>query len=232
MNNAKPIVEEDNKVLLQELNEKYWPLKPLERLEKLFSEVDHEEILVTSSFGTTSGILMGMITKVAPGHPIHFIDTTFCFKQTIGYKEALTRLLGLNIINVLPSIEDNIKAREEQLWVEDQDKCCDLNKTKPFEPYKKGKKYWVSGLLMNSTPFRENLDIFESRGGIIKMHPNIDTTADGFEKFLIDNFIPPHPLVSEGYASVGCTHCTAKGQGRSGRWKGTSKTECGLHTTL
>ncbi len=232
MNDPTSIEQEDNEVQLQELNEVYWPLKPLERLAKLFSEVDHDEILVTSSFGTTSGILMGMITKVAPGHPIHFIDTTFCFKQTIGYKEALTRLLGLNIVNVLPSIEDNTKARESELWTIDQDACCHVNKIKPFEPYKKGKKFWVSGLLMNSTPFRENLDIFESRGDITKMHPNIDTSAKGFEKFLIDNFIPPHPLVSEGYASVGCTHCTIKGQGRRGRWQGTSKTECGLHTTL
>jgi len=224
--------DQSQEAMIQSLNEAYWPLKPLERLEKLFNEVDHDDILVTSSFGTTSGILMGMITKVAPGHPIHFIDTTFCFKETIGYKKALTRLLGLNIINVLPDIDENIKARETDLWSTDKDQCCNINKIKPFEPYKLGKKYWVSGLLMNSTPFRENLDIFESRGGIIKMHPNIDTSADGFEKFLIDNFIPPHPLVSEGYASVGCTHCTAKGSGRSGRWKGSSKTECGLHTTL
>ena len=69
MNDPTSIEQEDNEVQLQELNEVYWPLKPLERLAKLFSEVDHDEILVTSSFGTTSGILMGMITKVAPGHP-------------------------------------------------------------------------------------------------------------------------------------------------------------------
>jgi len=231
MSQPKPQIEKNQETLIHELNESYWPLKPLERLEKLFSEQDHEDILVTSSFGTTSGILMGMITKVAPGHPIHFIDTTFCFKQTIGYKEALTRLLGLNIISVLPSIEDNTQARETEMWSSNKDNCCHINKVKPFEPFKEGKKFWVSGLLMNSTPFRENLDIFESRGGIIKMHPNIDTTAEGFEKFLIDNFIPPHPLVSEGYASVGCTHCTSKGEGRSGRWQGTNKTECGLHTS-
>lgn len=212
------------------LNEAYWLLKPIERLEKVFADFDHDDIMVTSSFGTTSGILMGMVSAVAPGHPIHFIDTTFCFKKTIGYKDALTRLLGLNIINVLPEPEDNIEARESEMWLSDKDKCCHVNKIKPFEPYKKGKKIWVSGLLMNQNPFRQNLDIFESRGGIIKMHPNIDTTADGFEKFLIDNFIPPHPLKSEGFASVGCTHCTTKGSGREGRWQGSEKTECGLHT--
>ena len=112
-----------NELELQELNEVYKPLKPLERLEKVFTDFDHEDILVTSSFGTTSGILMGMVSKVAPGHPIHFIDTTFCFRKTIGYKEALTRLLKLNIVHILPTIEDNMAARETNLWEFDKDQC-------------------------------------------------------------------------------------------------------------
>lgn len=214
-----------------ELNRIYKFLTPIDRLKSVFSHFDHKDILVTSSFGTTSGILMGMVSKVAPNHPIHFIDTTFCFDKTIEYKNTLTELLGLNIINVLPGVEDNMKARETELWKSDPDQCCNLNKVKPFTPFKTDKKIWVSGLLMNSNPFRENLEIFEMRGPLIKMHPNIDTTAEGFEEFLVDNSIPPHPLKDEGYDSVGCTHCTIKGEGRSGRWAGKSKTECGLHTT-
>lgn len=203
----------------------------MDRLKSVFSHFDHEDILVTSSFGTTSGILMGMVSKVAPGHPIHFIDTTFCFEKTIEYKNQLIEILGLNIINVLPDVDENNKTRDTQLWTTNVDKCCYLNKVKPFEPFKTDKKIWVSGLLMNSNPFRENLEIFEMRGSLIKMHPNIDTTADGFSQFLLDNNIPPHPMVQKGYESVGCTHCTIKGKGRDGRWAGNNKTECGLHTT-
>ena len=214
---------------IEELNRIYQPLNPIQRLRKVFSDFDHEDILVTSSFGTTSGILMGMVSKAAPGHPIHFIDTTFCFNKTISYKQTLTMLLGLNIVNVLPDIEDNTLARETKMWESDTDQCCHLNKTKPFEPYKAKKKIWISGLLMNQTPFRENLNIFERRGDIIKMHPNIDTSALQFDMFLADNEIPPHPLKAEGFDSVGCTHCTLKGKGRSGRWANSDKTECGIH---
>jgi len=82
---------------------------------------------------------------------------------------------------------------------------------------------------MNQTPFRANLEIFEQRDSIIKMHPNIDTSAMQFDMYLVDNGIPPHPLKLEGYDSVGCTHCTLKGEGRTGRWAGQSKTECGIH---
>jgi len=214
---------------IEELNSVYQSLNPIQRLRKVFNDFNHDDILVTSSFGTTSGILMGMVSKAAPGHPIHFIDTTFCFNKTISYKQTLTMLLGLNIVNVLPDIEDNTQARETKMWESDTDQCCHLNKTKPFEPYKANKKIWVSGLLMNQTPFRENLNIFERRGDIIKMHPNIDTSALQFDMFLADNEIPPHPLKAEGFDSVGCTHCTLKGKGRSGRWANSDKTECGIH---
>ena len=218
-----------NDIEIGALNKVYGLLKPMDRLYKVFNDFDHEDILVTSSFGTTSGILMGMVSKVAPGHPIHFIDTTFCFRKTLGYKETLTEILGLTIVNVLPDIEDNMRARETEMWQTDKDNCCFVNKIKPFEPFKKGKKIWVSGLLMNQTPFRQNLEIFEKRNGLVKMHPNIDTSAEEFDQFLIDNRIPPHPLKLEGFDSVGCTHCTVKGEGRSGRWVGSEKSECGLH---
>ena len=226
MSSKERLVKED----LQLLNELYTPLSPLARLEKLFADFEHKDILVTSSFGSTSGILLGMISRVAPGHPVHFIDTTYCFKKTIAYKNALTRLLELNIIDVLPDVKENQITQKSEMWLSNKDRCCYLNKIKPFEKYKVDKKIWVSGLLMNTTPFRRNLKIFEKRDSIIKMHPNIDTKAEEFKNFLIDNFIPPHPLTSEGYESIGCTHCTVSGTGRSGRWKDSTKTECGLHT--
>lgn len=214
---------------VEALNDHYKSLNPIQRIKKVFEDFDHQDILVTSSFGTTSGILMSMVSKAAPGHPIHFIDTTFLFPKTIEYKNTLTDILGLTIVNILPDVDDNIMARDSSLWESDVDKCCHLHKVKPFDPYKTDKKIWISGLLMNSTPFRENLNIFESRKNIIKMHPNIDTSVSQFDMYLADNAIPVHPMQLEGYESVGCTNCTLKGKGRSGRWAGKSKTECGIH---
>lgn len=211
------------------LNEEYAALNPIQRLRKVFTDFDHDDIMVTSSFGATSGILMSMVSKAAPGHPVHFIDTTFLFPKTIEYKNMLVEKLNMNIIHILPDASENINARNISLWEKDPDKCCHINKVKPFDPYKMNKKIWVSGLLMNATPFRANLDIFERRNNIIKMHPNIDTSASQFDMYLVDNDIPPHPMKQEGFNSVGCTHCTVKGKGREGRWAGKGKTECGIH---
>lgn len=216
---------------IAQLNKAYKERTPLDRLKQLFQDFCPEDILVTSSFGTTSGILLGMVSKAAPGHPIHFIDTTFCFPETLEYKETLTNILDLHIIDILPDVEDNLNAREREMWKSDPDQCCFLNKVKPFQHLKDSKKVWVSGLLANQTPFRKNLDIFELRNGNLKMHPNIDTPEAAFDQFLTENNIPPHPLKDLGFNSVGCTHCTKKGQGREGRWAGNSKVECGIHTT-
>jgi phosphoadenosine phosphosulfate reductase len=48
--------------------------------------------------------------------------------------------------------------------------------------------------------------------------------------------LPAHPLVAEGYHSIGCVPCTVKGGSndnpRAGRWAGQSKEECGIHWTV
>ena len=41
--------------------------------------------------------------------------------------------------------------------------------------------------------------------------------------------LPYNPLHDQGYASIGCTHCTLPGAGREGRWAGLEKDECGIH---
>jgi phosphoadenosine phosphosulfate reductase len=42
--------------------------------------------------------------------------------------------------------------------------------------------------------------------------------------------LPYNPLHDQGYASIGDTHSTLPGEGREGRWAGTDRTECGLHS--
>jgi len=76
---------------------------------------------------------------------------------------------------------------------------------------------------------RSNLNIFEERNGIIKFYPLLDVTREEREGFISSHHLPFHPLVSKGYFSVGCHHCTAPGEGREGRWNNSPKTECGLH---
>jgi phosphoadenosine phosphosulfate reductase len=57
----------------------------------------------------------------------------------------------------------------------------------------------------------------------------IDKTEEDTKNYIQKNNLPEHPLLSQGFHSVGCVHCTVAGHGRTGRWANKSKTECGLH---
>jgi len=99
----------------------------------------------------------------------------------------------------------------------------------PLQLIKKDYKIWVSGLMRWQSDFRNSLDIFEQREGIIKFYPLVDIDYESRDAFIKEHHLPFHPLKSKGYSSIGCTHCTIAGEDRSGRWNNSPKTECGLH---
>lgn len=212
---------------LQALNEKYKKLTPSERIAEVYKDFD--TILLTSSFGTTSALLLDLFKKVNPEQKVHFIDTTYHFPETLAYKEDLTKLLNLKVIEVLPEEWKNKFTKEDQTWSKNPDFCCSINKVEPIEAVKKDFQIWVSGLLGYQNEHRKNLDVFEQKKDIIKFYPVIDMKQEDVENYFKSNTLPTHPLLAQGYESVGCIHCTTKGKGRSGRWSDSSKTECGLH---
>ena len=198
-----------------------------ERLERVFRDFDR--VLVTSSFGTTSVTLLHLLQQVKPGHPVHFIDTTYHFPETWQYAEKLTNQLGLVVKTVTPDGNLNGLTRQQKAWSSDPDFCCYVNKVRPVQGLKKQHDVWISGMVGGVDPSRKDLPIFEDHGDIIKFYPFIDMSLEEVEAYKIIYELPPHPLESQGFGSVGCLHCTAKGDGRNGRWAGKAKTECGLH---
>ena len=212
---------------LEALNDKYRSLSPGERIRALYK--DFSKILFTSSFGTTSAVLLDLFQKINPKQAVHFLDTTYHFAETIQYKNQLTKLLNLNVIEVLPEDWKNKFTREEQEWSKDPDLCCSINKVEPLDKLKPGFEIWVSGLMKTKTANRSKMNILEQKEDIIKFYPIIDMTEVESKEYIRKNNLPPHPLVAHGFASVGCIHCTVKGRGREGRWVNRNKTECGLH---
>jgi phosphoadenosine phosphosulfate reductase len=211
------------------LNELFTPLSFEERIELLYEYFDQEEVLCTSSFGTHAAFMLHLIHRFRPTQKIYFIDTTYHFKETLDYKQKLEELYGLNIVDVLPDPVQNALTRDESWWIDHPKMCCTINKIAPLDPIVAKHKVWISGLKAYQTEFRSRLRVFEKQGDIIKFHPIIDVTESEYLGYLLYHGLPPHPLESQGFGSVGCTHCTHKGEGREGRWKDNQKTECGLH---
>jgi phosphoadenosine phosphosulfate reductase len=211
---------------LRELFNGYSTVNRLERLYTIFSP---DEVLVTSSFGTNAAYLLHLISRINPNQKIHFIDTGFHFKETLEYKKKLIDWLKINVAEIHPDTEDHQQAIDKKLWASNPDLCCHLNKIKPLGKIKNNFKVWISGLIKSQTEFRSSLRLFEDNNEVIKFHPLFDLEYGEIEKYIRYFKIPPHPMVGQGYESIGCTHCTAPGKGRNGRWNGKSKTECGLH---
>jgi len=209
------------------LNEKYQKLSPVERIKEIYNDFD--DILLSSSFGTTAVYQLYLFYKAGVKQPVHFIDTSYHFKETLEYKEKLTKLFNLDVIDILPDKEQNEYSKVGELWRYDPDQCCQINKVDPFEKIRDQHELWISGLMSWQSSHREKLNIFEEKKGIIKFYPILDVKEKEALNCIEENDLPIHPLKPLGYESIGCKHCTLKGKKRKGRWAQTVKTECGLH---
>lgn len=207
----------------------YKSLTPRKRLDLLFSQYEPEKILVTSSFGSTSVALLHLVNQVKPGHPIHFVDTTYHFDETKRYKDLLVDRFNLNVISLKAPVNRNKFTRENYTYLYNQDLCCFINKVDPVEQIKGEYDIWVSGLLAFQNANRRKLKIFEPKDDVVKFHPIIDMTKEELALYIHLYDLPLHPMIEQGYDSIGCEHCTVKGTGRTGRWINSAKNECGLH---
>ncbi len=214
---------------LEDLNRAYRPLDFEARIRRLYSDFQPDKILVTSSFAATSAYFLHIISRIRPTQVVHFINTGFHFEATLAYRDFLIERLGLTVKDISPDPHHHAYAVNERLWEKDPDLCCAANKVNPLEEVKDAYHVWVSSLMGWQTEHRAGLQIFEERRGIIKFNPMIDVSREARDHYIATHDLPFHPMVQDGYASIGCTHCTVRGEGRAGRWQGRAKTECGLH---
>lgn len=214
---------------IAQLNRAYAPLGFVERIHRLYEDFAPGKVLVTSSFAATSAYFLHIIASIRPQQVITFVDTGFHFPETLRYRDELIERFGLTVQDLRGDDYQHEWSVKEKLYETDPDFCCSINKVQPLEAIKPDYDIWVSSLMTWQTDHRATLDVFEERRGIIKFNPMIDVTKAERDAYIREHDLPFHPLVAQGYSSIGCTHCTVPGEGRSGRWAGKPKTECGLH---
>ena len=194
-------------------------------------------IALVSSFGAESAALLHLVAEIDPALPIIFLDTQKHFAQTLSYRKKLARDLGLtNIRDILPDAEEvALRDADGDLWKQDADACCTLRKVAPLTGALDGFDAWITGRKQFHGGGRVNLPAFEASGDHIKVNPLIRWGAHDVDDYVAAHALPPHPLVEQGYPSIGCWPCThpaAAGDDiRAGRWRGAAKTECGIHTS-
>jgi phosphoadenosine phosphosulfate reductase len=193
------------------------------------------KITYVSSFGAESAAMLSLIAEADPGMPIVFIDTGMHFHQTLQYRDTLRNFLKLtDIRNVLPVAEE-VKAADPKgvLNKTDPDACCEVRKVRPLEPALKGFEAWITGRKRFHGGGRTNLPVVEYSEGRFKVNPLVEWTHEDVESYFDSRQLPRHPMVAEGYPSIGCWPCTVRPEDpndiRSGRWVGFKKEGCGLH---
>jgi phosphoadenosine phosphosulfate reductase len=193
-------------------------------------------VALVSSFGADSAVLLHMVSQIDKTTPVLFIDTRVLFAETLAYRDELVTHLGLSdVITIGPKTA--LLAEEDpenSLWASNPGRCCEIRKVLPLAEALEGYDAWISGRKRFQAHTRNGLAVFESEGGRIKINPLAPWPADKIRDYLDAFDLPRHPLVAKTYFSIGCIPCTSPvrpGEDpRAGRWRGTSKVECGLHT--
>jgi phosphoadenosine phosphosulfate reductase len=234
-----PLLSDDE---VRVLNERFEGEQPPEILRWALVDSGLERIGIASAFQAEGTCVIHMATRISPDVPILFLETGFHFAETLAFKQQLTDMFDLNVIDLVgdETVESQAERYGPRLYERDPKLCCDLNKVIPFDRALRGLDAWITSLRRDSAWTRMNTPIVDQAQNedgtwLVKINPMANWTRPEVWRYLKQHEIPHHPLYNLGYSSIGCAPCTRlvfPGEDeRAGRWSGIMKTECGIHAS-
>jgi phosphoadenosine phosphosulfate reductase len=209
------------------------PLELLQWTEDTFGS----DFIVASNM--QDGVLVHLAAQVHPGVDVLFLDTGYHFAETIGTRDAVEAVYGVNVVNARAdktvAEQDSIEGKD--LFAREPNRCCAMRKVAPLKKELANYSAWVTGIRRVEAPTRANAPLisFDDAFGLVKINPIAPWSDEEMQAYIDEHSILVNPLVDEGYPSIGCAPCTVKpapgADPRSGRWAGKAKTECGLHAS-
>ena len=222
------------------LNARFAGVETREMLRAVIAEGLAGRIGVVSSFGAESAILLHMVAQIDPATPVVFLETHKHFVETIAYRDTLVAQLGLTNLLIVEPEPARLTTRDANglRWSFDPDGCCEIRKVEPLARALTQFDATITGRKGFQSATRAGLPRFEidrsDVAGRLKINPLANWSKAELDAYVAEHDLPAHPLVAQGYPSIGCSPCTSKvapGEDpRSGRWKGWDKVECGIHT--
>jgi len=190
-----------------------------------------------TGFGAEGCVLIDLIARARLPIDVFSLDTGVLFPETYELWRRLENKYGIEIRAVRPAqtIPAQALAHGPTLWERDSNRCCDLRKVVPLRHELSKFDGWITAIRRDQTPQRANARVVErdTKFGLVKVNPLVTWTHDAVWAHLYAHDVPYNVLHDRGYPSIGCEPCTAPvaaGEDpRSGRWKGQTKKECGLH---
>lgn len=218
------------------LNARYKHHSATAVLDHALKDADLGRVALVSSFGAESVVLLHLVSVIAPETPVLFIDTRMLFQETLDYQRELAEKLHLCDVRTIRANPARVSFEDPDgtLHQFNTDACCGVRKVEPLERALSGFDGWITGRKRFQGNGRETVEFFENEGDLrIKVNPLAHWGREDIAEYMVENRLPRHPLVAKGYPSIGCAPCTSPVKDgedpRAGRWRGSEKTECGIH---
>jgi phosphoadenosine phosphosulfate reductase len=194
------------------------------------------DLVLASSMGDE--VLVHLAAAAVPGIDVIFLDTGYHFAETLGTRDYYADFTNISLRTILPlrTVAEQDAEHGAQLHDRDPNLCCALRKVEPLERGLAPYTAWITGMRREDAPTRTDITVvgWDAKRGKVKLNPLAAWTQDDVDAYVEEHHVVLNPLRQAGYASIGCAPCTravAPGEDpRAGRWSGTSKIECGLHT--
>jgi phosphoadenosine phosphosulfate reductase len=200
---------------------------------------------VGTSFQGAGLVMLHLAKQGGLPFPVFTLDTGLLFQETVDLKARLEDFLGITIERLEPdlTVDEQADVHGAELWRREPDLCCTVRKVLPLRSKLADLDCWITGLRREQSETRAGIGtvelyVFDEATGrdIVKLNPMANWTREAVWNYLREHRIPYHPLLDQGYRSIGCRPCTKPtGHGdseRAGRWIGFNKVECGIHTFL
>ncbi|HAF16098.1 MAG TPA: phosphoadenylyl-sulfate reductase [Blastocatellia bacterium] len=198
------------------------------------------DVALATGFGAEGCVLVSMLSAIRPisqGTRIFYLDTDLLFPETYALRDQLEARYGVHFERRATSLSVSDQAAQygERLWEREPDLCCRLRKVEPLREMLQGMRAWVTAIRRDQSAARAGTDLVErdEKFGLVKINPLAAWSARDVWNYIAKHDVPYNTLHEQGYPSIGCVPCTTPVQigemPRAGRWRGTGKSECGIH---
>ena len=200
-------------------------------------------LVMSTSFGITSAVMLHLVTQIIPDIPVIWIDTGYLPPETYRFAEKLTNKFDLNLHIYQSTLSPaRMEALYGKLWQKNDLEALNrydyLRKVEPMNRALKelDSKAVLAGLRREQTDFRSSLQIINVQGEQYKILPILSWSSKDIYYYLQEHNLPYHPLFDKGYVTVGDWHSSrllmaSDANERVSRFQGL-KQECGLHLPI
>jgi phosphoadenosine phosphosulfate reductase len=193
----------------------------------------HPRLSLACSFQREEAVLLDMLLGLEPDARVFALDTHVLFPETYDVWRQVENRYGIEVeVYEGPSLGRQAAIHGDALWLSNPSLCCAIRKVGPLGHALADLDGWITGRRREQSATRAETPKlgWDERHELWQANPLADWTEAEVDRYINERELPVNALHTRGYASIGCTHCTEPGSGREGRWSGTDKTECGLHT--